>query len=127
MVLAGDTVVARDDVTLGKPADRAEAEAMLRSLSGRRHEVVSSVALHDLASGRAIVDAAVSTVRFDELDVATLARYLDGGEWRGKAGSYAIQGDAGAFAQLESGDWDNVVGLPMALVNELVTRWNSST
>lgn len=123
-VLAGDTVVWCDGASLAKPADREEAGAMLDALSGREHEVISSVALHDLASGDAIVDAAVTRVRFDRLDGATRTAYLDGGEWRGKAGGYAIQGGAGAFAHVVSGDWDTVVGLPMNLVHDLVSRWD---
>lgn len=125
-VLGGDTVVAIGDRVLGKPADRQEAEAMLRELSGRTHQVVSSVAL--VASARSsgsgadvagVSGVAVSDVSFDLLDEHTLRTYLEGGEWEGKAGAYAIQGDAGSFAHLVNGDQDTVVGLPMALVRSL--------
>lgn len=126
-VLAGDTVVWCDGRSLAKPADEAEARAMLAALSGREHDVISSVALHDLATGRATVDAAVARVRFDALDASTLRRYVEGDEWRGKAGGYAIQGDAGAFAHLVDGDLDTVVGLSIDLVADLVTRWDPSS
>lgn len=132
-ILGGDTVVAIDDRVLGKPADRREAEAMLRQLSGRTHQVASSVALvaSAVASVRntngsrdlpGVSGVAVSEVVFDTLDEHTLRTYLDGGEWNGKAGAYAIQGEAGAFAQLLSGDQDTVVGLPMALVLSLADQ-----
>ena len=125
-VLGGDTVVAIGDRVLGKPANRREAEAMLRELSGRTHQVVSSVALVAAAHGSGpggdvagVSGVAVSDVVFDLLDEHTLRTYLEGGEWEGKAGAYAIQGDGGAFAHLVSGDQDTVVGLPMALVRSL--------
>ncbi len=118
-VLAGDTIVEVDGRVLGKPADRAEAEVMLRDLSGRVHRVASSVALLEVATGEIVSGTAVSEVRFDALDDAVLSAYLDGQEWAGKAGAYAIQGDAGAFAHLVSGALDTVIGLPMGLVETL--------
>jgi len=121
-VLGGDTVVVRDGVILGKPADRDEAAEMLRSLAGRRHAVLSGVALVDAASGREVHDLAASQVVMRAIDEPTLQAYLDGDEWRGKAGAYAIQGDAGAFMTLESGALDTVIGLPVQLVRQLLTR-----
>jgi len=122
-VLAGDTIVAIGEQVLGKPADRDHAQAMLRCLSGRSHKVVSGVALscpgHPSDGRITISGVAVSEVVFDTLDDATLQFYLEGGEWEGKAGAYAIQGDAGAFARLVKGDRDTVVGLPVALVRAL--------
>jgi septum formation protein len=118
-VLAGDTIVEVEGQMLGKPADRQEAATMLRRLSGRIHRVASSVALLELSTGAIVSGVAVSEVRFDDLDEAGLASYLDSEEWSGKAGAYAIQGDAGDFAHLVSGDMDTVIGLPMELVREL--------
>lgn len=118
-ILAGDTIVEIDGEMLGKPADRRAAAAMLRRLSGRVHRVASSVALLELSSGELASGIAVSEVRFDELDEARLATYLDSDEWAGKAGGYAIQGEAGAFAHLVSGSMDTVIGLPMELVRSL--------
>lgn len=118
-VLAGDTIVEIDGDLLGKPEDRDGAARMLRRLSGRLHRVASSVALMDVAAGLLVSGVAVSEVRFDELDEGRLAAYLDSDEWSGKAGAYAIQGDAGAFAHLSSGEMDTVIGLPMKLVKQL--------
>lgn len=122
-VLAGDTIVAIGEQVLGKPVDRDHAQAMLRSLSGRSHKVASGVALScpgRPSEGRITISGvAVSEVIFDTLDDVMLQSYLEGGEWEGKAGAYAIQGDAGAFARLVKGDRDTVVGLPLALVHVL--------
>lgn len=119
-VLAGDTVVVRDDVALGKAADAHEARAMLASLAGREHEVASSTALLHVPSGRLVSGVHVSRVRFEALDDARLDAYVAGDEWRGKAGAYAIQGDAGAFARVVEGRVDTVIGLSLALVRDLV-------
>jgi len=122
-VLAGDTTVLVDGEILGKPEDGGEAWRMLRRLSGRTHEVASAVGWLHLPSGRLLSGVAVSEVSFDALDDAVVERYVEGGEWRGKAGGYALQGEAGAFARLVSGARDTVVGMPMDLVRELLRRW----
>lgn len=121
-VLGADTVVVLDGRLLGKPADRDAARAMLADLSGREHEVATAVALVRRPDGAEVADVAVSRVAFDVLDAATLEAYLDTDEWRDKAGAYAIQGHAGAFAHLRAGDLDTVIGLSMGLVNDLAAR-----
>lgn len=118
-VLGGDTLVVLGERVLGKPADRDEARAMLLDLSGQEHRVLSGVALVDVASGRVVAGVDDTRVAVDALDEATLQAYLDDGEWRGKAGAYAIQGLAGRFARVVAGHWDTVVGLPVALVRRL--------
>jgi septum formation protein len=113
-ILTADTVVVLGDDILGKPADQDEAAAMLRRLAGRRHEVMTAYRAH---FGGRMVERVVSTgVSFRSLDSAELRAYLDCGEWRGKAGAYAIQGIAGAFAIEVRGSFSNVVGLPLAEV-----------
>jgi septum formation protein len=113
-VLTADTVVVLGDDILGKPADQDEAAAMLRRLAGRRHEVVTA---YRAQFGVRMVKRIVSTgVSFRSLDPSELRAYLDCGEWRGKAGAYAIQGIAGAFAIEVRGSFSNVVGLPLAEV-----------
>jgi septum formation protein len=113
-VLTADTVVVLGDDILGKPANQDEAAAMLRRLAGRRHEVMTAYRAH--FAGR-MVERVVSTgVTFRSLDPAELRAYLDCGEWQGKAGAYAIQGIAGAFAVEVHGSFSNVVGLPLAEV-----------
>jgi septum formation protein len=112
-VLAADTVVACGRRALGKPADREEAEAMLRLISGRRHRVFTGMAVRgpdNLESIRCVM----TEVRFKRLDHSELRAYLDSGEWRGKAGAYAIQGMAGSFVHWINGSYSNVVGLPLA-------------
>jgi septum formation protein len=111
VVLAADTVVALGRRTLGKPADAAEAGAYLALLSGRRHRVITAVALRHGA--RAWSRAVETAVRFKRLSATEIAGYLASGEWRGKAGGYAIQGRAGAFIPWIGGSYSNVVGLPL--------------
>ena len=113
-VLTADTVVVVGDDILGKPANQDEAAAMLRRLAGRRHEVMTA---YRARFGGRMVERVVSTgVSFRSLDPAELRAYLDCGEWQGKAGAYAIQGIAGAFALEVHGSFSNVVGLPLAEV-----------
>ena len=109
LVLGVDTAVVIDGRAHGKPADRGEAEAVLRRLSGRDHEVLSAVAL---TGDRTAV--AATRVWFRELDEALVSWYLDTGEWRDRAGGYAIQGKGAALVEHIEGDYLNVVGLPAA-------------
>jgi septum formation protein len=110
-VLAADTEVVLDGRIYGKPVDAADAAAMLRSLAGRRHRVLSAVYLVD--AGREAEALSVSDVTIGALDEGLLASYLDGGEWRGKAGAYAIQGAAQVFIAHLSGSPSGVMGLPL--------------
>jgi septum formation protein len=111
VVLAADTVVAVGRRALGKPADAAEAERFLALLSGRRHRVVTGVAVR--RGARRWTRAVETAVRFKRLDSCEIAGYLASDEWRGKAGGYAIQGQAGAFVPWIGGSYSNVVGLPL--------------
>ncbi|MDO5621433.1 MAG: Maf family protein [Paracoccus sp. (in: a-proteobacteria)] len=112
VVLAGDTVVALGRRILGKPADRDEAGRFLRLMSGRRHQVLTSVAVLDDNALRLRVVG--STVRFAQLRDAQIDAYLDSGEWQGKAGAYGIQGAAAVFIPWISGSFTAIVGLPLA-------------
>jgi len=113
-VLAADTIVSIGHDILGKPADEAQAEAMLRRLAGRRHEVLTA---YRIRLGETMVERLVTTfVTFRSLDDKEVAAYLASGEWRGKAGAYAIQGIAGCFVTDIRGSFTNVVGLPVAEV-----------
>ena len=110
-VLGADTVVELDGAILGKPADRAAAEAMLRQLSGREHQVHTAVAVqHD---ARLELRLSSSQVRLATLDAATITRYLETGEYLGKAGAYGIQGRAGAFVEHIDGSYSGIMGLPL--------------
>jgi septum formation protein len=113
-VLAADTVVSIGHEILGKPADEAQAEAMLQRLAGRRHEVLTA---YRIRLGERMVERLVGTfVTFRSLDGKEVSAYLASGEWRGKAGAYAIQGIAGSFVTEVRGSFTNVVGLPVAEV-----------
>ncbi len=95
-----------------KPKSREEAEVYLRLLSGRRHRVHSAVAVR-APDGRMACRVVDSAVGFARLDEPQLNAYLDSGEWRGKAGGYAIQGLAASFIDFLSGSYSGVVGLPL--------------
>ena len=112
LILAADTVVAAGRRILPKAETEAEARAALALLSGRRHRVHSAVTLID-GEGRARHRLATAIVAFKPLSEDELAAYLASGEWRGKAGGYAIQGRAEALIRRLSGSWSNVVGLPL--------------
>ena len=111
LVLAADTVVAVGRRILGKPADAGQAAEFLMLLSGRRHKVITGIALrHDAHVWSRQVETAV---KFKRLSDAELSAYLRSDEWRGKAGGYAIQGIAAAFIPRIGGSYTNVVGLPL--------------
>jgi len=111
-VLGADTEVVLEGRIYGKPRDREEAERSLRELSGREHEVISGIALRRPGEdARSAV--AVTRVRFRELAEPDVAWYLATGEWRGRAGGYAIQGKGAALVEAIAGDYWNVVGLPV--------------
>jgi septum formation protein len=111
LVLGVDTAVVLDGRVYGKPGDEAEAEAYLRDLSGRTHEVMSGIALR--RGGTELTDVAVTGVRFRRLEAREIAWYLATGEWRERAGGYAIQGKGAALVEGLEGDYLNVVGLPV--------------
>lgn len=112
-VLAVDTTVALDGAVYGKPADEQEAEAVLRRLAGREHEVWSGVALREEDGGVPRTASECTRVRFAAQDEALLRWYLASGEWRERAGGYAIQGRGAALVERIEGDFWNVVGLPV--------------
>lgn len=112
IVLCADTTVALGRRILGKPADAEEARTFLRLLSGRRHRVVTAVAV--ARGGQIWQRDVLSQVRMKSLSEAEIAAYLASDDWRGKAGAYAIQGPAGAFVPWMSGSFSAVVGLPLA-------------
>jgi septum formation protein len=118
-VLAADTAVACGRRILGKADDAVAAERFLRLLSGRRHRVYTAVAIA-APDGRRAVRVVMTVVRFKRLGASDIAAYLASGEWRGKAGGYAIQGRAEAFVTSINGSYSNVVGLPLATTLDLL-------
>ena len=119
-VLAADTAVAVNRSIIGKPEYLNEAAAALQTLSGRSHRVFTSVCLIT-DKGAVKVRTVETRVRFKRLSREEIDSYLASGEWRGKAGGYAIQGIAGAFVQKIVGSYTNVVGLPLNEVVQLLT------
>lgn len=122
LVLGSDTLIAVGTINLGKPADRAQAAAMLRRLRGGAHRICSAVAV--CGAARQIQDVALETVQvwmkpFSDKD---LEAYLESGEWEGKAGAYSIQGKGGNLIERIEGDFTAAVGLPLRLTASLLTR-----
>ncbi|HEX8325527.1 MAG TPA: Maf family protein [Tepidisphaeraceae bacterium] len=117
-VIGADTVVALGETLLGKPADADDARRMLSGLSGTTHRVITGVAV--VSPAAEAVDHSVSEVTMRALTDQELNDYVASGEWRGKAGGYGIQ-DPDPFVTCVSGAADNVVGLPMDLVETLLT------
>ena len=117
-VLGVDTVVVCAGRRIGKPRDAAEAAQMLELLGGRTHEVVSGLCLRTPEWEE--LHSETTAVTFRPLSAADIARYLDGGEWKGRAGAYAIQGLGASLVERIEGDYLNVVGLPAALLVRLL-------
>lgn len=112
--IGSDTIVLRDDAILGKPVHAAEAAAMLRSLSGRRHRVLSAFAVLDRNRQKCWRTAVSTRVQFKQLSEAEIAGYIATGEPFDKAGGYAIQGIGTFMVRAIEGSYSNVVGLPLA-------------
>jgi septum formation protein len=119
-VLGVDTEVVLGAKVYGKPADAGEAESMLEALSGRTHEVVSGLCL--LTPAWEELGHAVTRVTFRALTPRELGLYVAGEEWRERAGAYAIQGLGAALVERIEGDYLNVVGLPAALLVDLLAQ-----
>ncbi len=118
-VLAADTVVVVDGAILGKPADQADATAMLERLSGRSHHVISALALVDI-NGAMQQEASLTAVSFRPLKRREIQAYVATGESMDKAGAYAIQGLAAAFIARIEGSYSGVMGLPLYETAELL-------
>lgn len=118
VLLSADTTVALGRRILGKPENESEARAFLTLLSGRRHQVISAVAIK--TPERVWTRDNITTVRMKRLSEAEIAAYLATDDWRGKAGGYAIQGPAAAFIPWISGSYSGVMGLPLAETSALL-------
>lgn len=116
-VLGADTIVSAGARSFGKPAGEAQARACLRALAGRRHTVLSAVCLIEDGSARTVLSRTL--VDFRALPEPLLEWYLRSGEWRERAGGYAIQGRGAALVAGIEGDYTGVVGLPVATLLEL--------
>jgi len=120
LVLGSDTVIELDGQMLGKPADLADARAMLTRLAGRTHHVHSAVVLSRQIPHHEAVATETATVQMKAYDEAAIERYLMTQEPMGKAGAYSIQGEGGEFIETISGDFLGIVGLPLRRVATLL-------
>ncbi len=120
IILAADTVVAVGENILGKPHDHADAERMLRLLSGATHHVISGIAL--ISKDKTIVDSELTGVRFSSLTESDIALYVASDEPYDKAGAYAVQGMASLWIEGLDGDYFNVVGLPVKKLHDLLVE-----
>jgi nucleoside triphosphate pyrophosphatase len=119
IILAADTTVVVDGMMLAKPIDDDDAKRMLRLLSGRSHEVLTAVSV-GRAGGPVLTEIESTTVEFAAMTEFEIDWYVETGEPRDKAGAYAIQGYASRFVTRIDGSYSNVVGLPIALVYEIL-------
>lgn len=122
VVIGVDTIGVYRGKILGKPANREQARAMLQLLSGATHRVISGVCVIDTATGKKIMVAITTKITFRKIRDHELEKYLDSGHWKGKAGSYAIQGRAKGFVQKIDGDVTNVVGLPVFTFKKILQK-----
>jgi septum formation protein len=118
IILTADTTVALGRRILGKPRNAGEAAEFLLALGGRRHQVITAVAVR--RGDKIWQRDSVSAVKMKRLSDAELNAYLAGGDWQGKAGGYGIQGAAGAFIPWISGSFTGIVGLPLAETSALL-------
>ena len=123
LVIGADTVVVKGDTILEKPKDRNDARQMLALLSATEHSVFTGLSLVDAASGRIKTGHARTLVRMKPYGPDTIERYLDCGEYTDKAGAYAIQGRGVVLVSGITGDFYNVVGLPLGLLSDYLEEF----
>lgn len=120
IVIGADTVVVYEGKILGKPSDEADAEKMLRKLSGREHEVITGLAIVDVDRNEEAVECVKTKVKFRRLSPEEIKEYVATGEPLDKAGAYGVQGKGAALVESIEGCYYNVVGLPLAKLVEML-------
>ena len=120
IIIAADTVVILDGRILGKPKDEKEAYFMLKTLSGREHEVYTGICIMRVSDGKTYCDSQCTKVVFKELTDETIAAYIATGEPMDKAGSYGIQGKGSVLVSKLDGDYNNVVGMSTSLLCDML-------
>jgi septum formation protein len=118
-IIAADTIVVLDDQIIGKPANKDNARQILGLLSGKRHRVITGVAILNM-QGNCFPEATESFVKIKQLTSLEIKNYIETGEPMDKAGAYAIQGEGSALVESYSGSWSNIVGLPVETVESLL-------
>jgi len=122
LIMGGDTIVVVKGEIVGKPKDEADAERMLRLLSGTKHQVISGLALVNSLTGDQLAGHEEGGVKFKELTEAEINKYVKSGMWKGFAGGYAIQGAAAPFIVEQTGSLSAIVGFPVVLATELLEQ-----
>jgi len=122
LILGADTIVVLNGAILGKPKDGKDAFRMLKQLSGKEHKVYTGVALLDKRSGELLNDYQLTKVKFNQLKNKEIKDYIDTGEPLDKAGAYGIQGMGNFLVEKIEGDLDNVIGLPLRKLEELLKK-----
>jgi len=123
LIIAADTLVILGEKVFGKPAGRDQARSMLAALSGRTHKVITAVVLYRRDRGRVVAGVEMSRVTFKKLGRKAIEDHLDSSEYLDKAGAYAIQESGDRLVARLDGDYDNVVGLPVALLRRLMAEY----
>lgn len=123
IILGADTVVALNGKLFGKPLDRDDARRILSTLAGTTQDVITGVSVYETASGRRLIEHALTRVTMRPMSDDEIEAYLDSREWEGKAGAYGIQGKADLFVEHTEGSFTNVVGLPIELVTEMLKQF----
>ena len=120
IIISADTIVVLDDNILGKPKDKKDAFDMLKSLSGRTHNVYTGFCVMRMKDGKTVCKHVSTEVRFKPLDDEKIKRYIDSGEPMDKAGAYGIQGLGAMLTDSINGDYFNVVGLPVSALSDVL-------
>ena len=127
LIISADTIVVSDGQILGKPVDREHAKSMLKSLSGKTHQVMTGFSILEAGHHMKVVEYVTTDVTFKVFDEAIVEWYLDSGEPFDKAGAYGIQGKGALLVESMSGDYFNVVGFPISkIVDVLEQHFNYS-
>ncbi len=120
LIIAADTVVILGEQILGKPVDEADATKMLQKLSGQTHKVITAIAIIDKYEEKTLLNSTISKVKFKKLSEREISDYIKTGEPMDKAGSYGIQAYGSLFVEKVEGCYNNIVGLPLNLLCEML-------
>ncbi|QJA07947.1 septum formation inhibitor Maf [Romboutsia sp. CE17] len=120
LVIGADTIVVMDDQILGKPKNEEDAYNMIELLSNKKHQVITGISLINLSLDKKVIDYVVSEVTFKDLSKETIRDYINTKESLDKAGAYGIQGYGSLLVESISGDYFNIVGLPISRISDLL-------
>ena len=122
LIISADTIVVLDNNILGKPKDEIQAREMIKSLSGRSHQVITGISLINLDNNKKIIDYVISNVKFKSLSEQDINDYISTNESLDKAGAYGIQGYGALLVDEIQGDYFNIVGLPISRLSDLLKK-----